>query len=64
MGVTNHKLQVIEAHAEGNVLYGAAKWSADGKDASGSDQPWGGVATHVFKRGADGKLKLQLHTFN
>jgi hypothetical protein len=41
----------------------AARWSADGKDASGADQPWGGIATHVFERD-DGALKLKLHTFN
>ncbi len=64
MGVTAHKLDVIEAHAVGNLLYGAAKWSANGKDANGGDQPWGGIATHIFERQADGSLKLKLHTFN
>jgi len=64
MGVTNHKLELIEAHGDGNMLFGAAKWSADGKDASGGDQPWAGVATQIFERPDDGSLKLQLHTFN
>jgi uncharacterized protein (TIGR02246 family) len=64
MGVTGHKLEVIEAQGEGNLLYGAAKWSANGKDATGADQPWGGVATHVFERRVDGSLKIKLHSFN
>jgi ketosteroid isomerase-like protein len=64
MGVTGHKLEVIKVSGDGNLVVAAAKWSATGKDASGADQPWGGVATHVFERQADGSLKLKLHTFN
>ena len=64
MGVTNHKLELIEAKGEGKLLYGSAKWSADGKDSSGKPQPWAGVATHVFEKQSDGTLKIALHTFN
>ncbi|MEZ2126831.1 MULTISPECIES: SgcJ/EcaC family oxidoreductase [unclassified Sinorhizobium] len=64
MGVTGHKLEVIEVQEDGNLLVGTAKWSAKGKDAKGADQPWAGVATHVFEKQADGSLKLKLHTFN
>ncbi len=64
MGVTGHKLEVIEAESNGNLVYAVAKWSANGKDSEGKDQPWGGVATHIFERQADGSLKLKLHTFN
>ena len=64
LGVTGHKLELIEAHGAGNEVFGAAKWSANGKDASGKDQPWGGVATHIFERQPDGTLKIVLHTFN
>jgi ketosteroid isomerase-like protein len=63
-GVTGHKLVLIEAHENGKILFGTAKWSANGKDANGKDQPWGGVATHIFERQNDGSLKLKLHTFN
>jgi ketosteroid isomerase-like protein len=41
-----------------------AKWSANGKDASGKDQPWAGLATHIFERQPGGALKIKLHTFN
>lgn len=64
MGVTGHKLELIEAQGEGNLMFGSAKWSANGKDANGADQPWGGVATHIFEKQADGSLKLRLHIFN
>lgn len=64
MGVTGHKLELIEAYGDGKLLYGTAKWSANGKDSSGADQPWSGVATHVFEKQDDGSLKIRLHTFN
>jgi ketosteroid isomerase-like protein len=64
MGVTGHKLELIEAHGDGNLLFGADRWSANGKDASGKDQPWGGLATHIFERQSNGTLKIKLHTFN
>jgi ketosteroid isomerase-like protein len=64
MGATGHKLELIEAHGDGNLLFGAAKWSANGKDANGKDQPWGGLTTGIFERQSDGSLKIKLHTFN
>jgi ketosteroid isomerase-like protein len=64
MGATGHKLELIEAHGDGNFLFGAAKWSANGKDANGKDQPWGGLTTGIFERQSDGSLKIKLHTFN
>jgi len=64
MGVTGHKLELIEAQGDDKLLFGTAKWSANGKDAKGADQPWAGIATHIFEKQADGKLKLRVHTFN
>jgi uncharacterized protein (TIGR02246 family) len=64
MGVTEHKLDLIEVREDGDAIIGAATWSATGKDADGADQPWGGLATHVFERQDDGSLKLMVHTFN
>lgn len=64
MGVTGHKLDLIEVRESGDTVVGAANWTAVGKDADGADQPWGGIATHVFERQDDGSLKLVLHTFN
>jgi uncharacterized protein (TIGR02246 family) len=63
-GATNHKLELIEARGNGKLLYASAKWTADGKDKAGKDQPWAGVATHVFEKQSDGKLRIKLHTFN
>lgn len=65
-GVTGHKLEVVEVEGDAGdeVVVAAAKWSAQGKDASGNPATFGGIATHVFEKQADGSLKLRLHTFN
>jgi ketosteroid isomerase-like protein len=63
-GVTNHKLEIIEASGNGNIIVAAAKWSAKGKDDKGKPKQLGGLATHVFEKQPDGSLKLKLQTFN
>ena len=63
-GVTAHKLELIESEGDAGLIAAAGKWSATGKDANGAPAAFGGVATHVFARQADGGLKLKLHTFN
>jgi len=63
-GVTNHKLEMIEASGNGNIVVAAAKWSAKGKDDKGKPKQLGGLATHVFEKQPDGSLKLKLQTFN
>jgi ketosteroid isomerase-like protein len=63
-GLTDHKLEVIDAGGDDKVVYGTANWSAKGKDKDGKPANFSGIATHVFERQADGSLKLRLHTFN
>jgi ketosteroid isomerase-like protein len=63
-GVTDHKLELIDAGGDGKVAYGTANWSAKGKDKDGKPASFSGIATHVFERQADNSLKLRLHTFN
>ena len=63
-GVTDHKLELIDAGGDDKVVYGTASWSAKGKDKDGKPANFSGTATHVFERQADGSLKLRLHTFN
>jgi ketosteroid isomerase-like protein len=58
-GVTEHKLELIEANGDDQLTVAAARWSAKGKDGT-----LGGLATHEFAKQADGNLKLRLHTFN
>ncbi len=63
-GVTDHSLDLIRTAGNDKIVVAAAKWSAAGKDPTGKATRFGGVATHVFERQADGSLKLKLHTFN
>ncbi|GGX95605.1 hypothetical protein GCM10007160_24010 [Litchfieldella qijiaojingensis] len=63
-GVTGHKLELIEATSEGELVVSAAKWSAEGKDDAGAPATFSGIATHVFKKQDDGSLRLKVHTFN
>src|SRR5438270_343273 len=63
-GVTEHKLEVIDAGGDDKVVYGTANWSAKGKDKDGKPADFSGTATHVFERQPDNSLKLRLHTFN
>jgi ketosteroid isomerase-like protein len=63
-GVTDHKLQMIDAGGDDKVVYGAANWSAKGKDKDGKPANFSGIATHVFERQTDGSLKVRLQTFN
>ena len=67
-GVTDHKLQVIDAGGDDKVVYGTANWSAKGKDKDkdkdGKSATFSGIATHVFERQPDNSLKLRLQTFN
>lgn len=63
-GVTGHKLELIEAISEGELVVSTAKWSAEGKDDAGAPTTFGGIATHVFEKQDDGSLQLKMHTFN
>ncbi len=65
-GVHDHKLELLEVvdDGKGDLVVAAAKWSIQGKDASGAPATFGGVATHVFEKQPDGSLKLKVHTFN
>ena len=41
-GVSGHKLEMIEANGNGNIIYAAAKWSAKGKDDKGKPKALSG----------------------
>ena len=43
-GLTDHKLQVIDAGGDDKVMYGTANWSAKGKDKEGKPANFSGIA--------------------
>jgi ketosteroid isomerase-like protein len=63
-GVTDHKLEVIDAGGDDKIVYSTARWSAKGKDKGGKPAMFSGLATYVFERQADNSLKLLLQTWN
>jgi ketosteroid isomerase-like protein len=62
-GVSNHRLELLDSGNSGQLVWAAARWSAEAKGTDGSIKPVGGFATHVFERNGN-RLKLKLHTFN
>ena len=62
--VTGHVLQPFKIIEVGDTLIVASKWSANGRDDKGNETTFGGVATHVFHKQAEGSYKLKLHPFN
>jgi ketosteroid isomerase-like protein len=63
-GVDQPSLASAGAGSSGQLVYAAARWSAEAKGADGTVKSVGGLATHVFERAPGGKLRLKLHTFN
>src|SRR3954452_23349174 len=59
-GVTDHKLEVIDAGGDAKILFGTARWSAKGKDKDGKPAIFSGLATYVFERQADASLRILL----
>jgi ketosteroid isomerase-like protein len=63
-GITDHKLQVLDAGGDGKIIYSTARWSANGKDKDGKPTTFSGFATYIFERQQDNSLKLLLQTWN
>ena len=62
--VSGHALDPIRVVESRDLTVVASKWSANGKDDKGNAASFGGIATHVFRKQADGSYKLLMHTFN
>jgi ketosteroid isomerase-like protein len=63
-GITDHKLELIDAGGDEKIVYATARWSAKGKDKDAKPATFSGFATYVFERQADNSLKLLLQTWN
>jgi ketosteroid isomerase-like protein len=63
-GITDHKLEVIDAGGDDKIVFSTANWSVKGKDKEGKPATFSGLSTLVFERQADNSLKIRLHTFN
>ena len=63
-GITDHKLELIDAGGDDKIVYGTARWSAKRKDKDGKPTTFSGFAMHVFERQTDNTLRLLLQTWN
>ena len=63
-GITDHKLELIDAGGDDKIVYATARWSAKGRDKDAKPATFSGFATYVFERQADNSLKLLLQTWN
>jgi uncharacterized protein (TIGR02246 family) len=60
----NHKFELIEAHGNGTMLFGTAKWSVQGQDSKGQPATFTGTSMHVFEKQPDGSWKIRASTYN
>lgn len=63
-GITDHKLELIEAIETGDLALQRGLWSAAVVNAEGERQTFKGNVHLVYRRQADGGWKLLTHTWN
>lgn len=63
-GITDHKLELIDAQADGNLAFQRGHWSAAVVNAVGERQAFSGNVHLLYKKQADGNWKLLSHTWN
>lgn len=63
-GVSDHRFALITLHEDANSIAAAARWTATSPNPDGTRATSSGIATHLFLKQPDGRLKLRLHTFN
>jgi uncharacterized protein (TIGR02246 family) len=63
-GFRSHRIELIDAHAQGDLAFEIAKWQAEGPGGDGNRQEFGGSLVNVFERQSDGSWKCRLHIWN
>lgn len=63
-GFGNHKIELIETGADGNLAFQRGKWSASATNAEGVAQTFSGSLHLLYKRQADGSWKVLTHIWN
>lgn len=62
--MSNYDVEIVEAQAEGNMLYAAGIWSATQALPNGSSLDVGGNVVRVMVKQPDGSWKLRLEAWN
>ncbi len=63
-GVKDHRIEMIDAQAVGDIAYATGKWSANALGEDGNTQHYEGTIVTIFKRQGDGSWRACLHTWN
>jgi len=63
-GFSNHAIELIDVHRDGNLALETAKWQAEGPGEGGGRQSFGGSLVNVFEQQSDGSWKCRLHIWN
>lgn len=63
-GITDHKLELVEAVESGDLALQRGLWSAAVVNAEGERQTFKGNVHLVYRRQADGGWKVLTHTWN
>lgn len=63
-GVVDHKIEIVDATAGGNLAVQRGFWSAAAVDANGQRQEFRGSLQLVFRRQIDGNWKTYTHIWN
>ena len=63
-GITDHKLELIEAGESGDMAFQRGLWSAAVVNDKGERQSFNGNVHLLYRRQADGGWKVLTHTWN
>ena len=64
LGIIDHKIELLEAGADGNLAFQRGLWSAAMIDAQGQRQTFSGNLHVLYRRQADGSWKALTHIWN
>lgn len=64
LGITDHKIEMIEVGEDGNFAFQRGLWSAGLVNAEGERQTFSGNLHVLYKRQSDGSWKTLTHIWN
>jgi uncharacterized protein (TIGR02246 family) len=63
-GFTDHSIELLDVHADGNLACEIAKWAATGPGKDGQPESYGGSLVNLYEQQGDGSWKCRVHIWN
>lgn len=63
-GVSDHRIELLDAGCDGALAFQRGKWSASVTDAQGNRQNYSGNLQLIYRQQADGNWKALTHIWN